>query len=198
MSGAVAAVEWAAADSTWCHYCGDRHPPSGAGPSSAPARVIPWRDRASLDAQRSEPRERPRSVSFGFPLVEMAPRRARRHTADFARLWGMDALVDVAELLVSELMTNALEASRRPDRPLHGEAVVAAPLQLHLSAEHRRLRIQVRDHSPHPPVMDDPTFDDERGRGLLLVDTFSELWGYRRLPTGGKVVWCVVSPDAAV
>jgi Histidine kinase-like ATPase domain len=136
----------------------------------------------------------PRAVAYGFPLSPSAPRRARRHTVQFARRWGLEASVDPAELLVSELMTNAFEASRscavmRRQDP----ALAAAPLQLRLAVEHARLRIEVRDHNPRPPVPDDPQAYDERGRGLLLVETFSDCWGYFPLPNGGKAVWCVVS-----
>jgi len=136
-----------------------------------------------------------RSASFGFPLLNTAPRRARRHTVEFARQWGLDELVEPAELVVSELMTNALEASRRGlGRRLNAVAALVAPLELRLLVEHPRLRIEVRDHNPKPPVMDEPDLTGERGRGLLLVDAYADFWGYHRLPAGGKVVWCVIAP----
>jgi hypothetical protein len=138
-----------------------------------------------------------RTAAYGFPLQASAPRRARRHTVEFAHRWGLDAVVEPAELLVSELMTNAFEASRscaahRRQNP----ALAAAPLQLRLAVEHGRLRIEVRDHNPRPPVPDDPQPYEERGRGLLLVESFSHRWGYHRLPNGGKAVWCVVAPPS--
>lgn len=162
--------------------------PLSVVPPPAPART----------AERARPVDRSRTAKYGFPLKGSAPRRARRHTVEFARRHDLDAAVETAELLVSELMTNALEASTEAAPCLLDDgAAVAAPLELRLAAEHRRLRIEVRDHNPSPPVVNRPTFEEERGRGLLLVDTFSDLWGYRRLPTGGKVVWCIVSPDGA-
>jgi anti-sigma regulatory factor (Ser/Thr protein kinase) len=147
-------------------------------------------------------------ASFGFPLLNTAPRRARRHTVEFARRWGLDDLVDAAELLVSELMTNALEASEeglRDDegRPRFGVSALVAPLELRLVVEHRvearRLRIEVRDHNPKlpPALVDDPELSSESGRGLMLIDAYADFWGYHRLPAGGKVVWCVVAPEAA-
>lgn len=146
-------------------------------------------------ARRAERRERTRTAQFGFPLQTHTPRRARRHTVEFARRWGLDDLVEAAELLVSELMTNALEASYL-SLGRHGASRMVAPLELRLSAERRQLRIEVRDHNPQPPVLDEPTLDDTRGRGLLLVDSYAEFWGYHRLPTGGKVVWCVIGPPS--
>jgi hypothetical protein len=92
-------------------------------------------------------------------------------------------------------MTNALEASYL-SLGRHGASRMVAPLELRLSAERRQLRIEVRDHNPQPPVLDEPTLDDTRGRGLLLVDSYAEFWGYHRLPTGGKVVWCVIGPPS--
>jgi anti-sigma regulatory factor (Ser/Thr protein kinase) len=136
-------------------------------------------------------------MAYGFPLQASAPRRARRHTVEFARRWGLDAVVEPAELLVSELMTNAFEASRScAARRRQNPALAAAPLQLRLAVEHGRLRIEVRDHNPRPPVPDDPQPYEERGRGLLLVETFSHRWGYHLLPNGGKAVWCVVAPPS--
>jgi len=156
-----------------------------------------WRASVPSACVRPGLADEPRRATFGFPLAASTPRRARRHTVDLLRRCGLDDLTDTAELLVSELMTNALEASRaalggRPPDP----AAAAAPLQLRLLIEHGHLRIEVRDHNPRPPVPGDPGLDDERGRGLQLVDTFSHRWGFHRLRAGGKVVWCVVAPPS--
>jgi hypothetical protein len=137
----------------------------------------------------------PRTAAYGFPLQSTTPRRARRHTVEFARRWGLDAVSDPAELLVSELMTNAFEASQSCLDRRHDPARAAAPLQLRLAVVLGRLRIEVRDHNPRPPMPDDPDTYEEHGRGLLLVESYSEGWGYHRLPNGGKAVWCVVAPD---
>ena len=75
--------------------------------------------------------------------------------------------------MVSELMTNALEASL-PGLDRQGVSLVVAPLELRLSAEGRHLRIEIRDHIPDPPVLEEPDVDDERGRGLLLVDSYAK------------------------
>jgi hypothetical protein len=177
-------------DRMWRYHL--RRPPQVL-PGQGPFSPIPRRVRLS-QANRTPSA---RAAAYGFPLQPSAPRRARRHTVEYARRWGLDAVVEPAELLVSELMTNAFEASRscaahRRQNP----ALAAAPLQLRLAVEHGRLRIEVRDHNPRPPVPDDPQPYEERGRGLLLVETFSHRWGYHRLPNGGKAVWCVVAPPS--
>lgn len=147
-------------------------------------------------ADRAARRERSRNASFGFPLHTHTPRRARRHTVEFAEYWGLGALVEAAEVVVSELMTNALEASL-PGQGRRGVSSVVSPLELRLSAEGTHLRIEIRDHIPDPPILvEDPDIDDERGRGLLLVDNYCEVWGYHRLSTGGKVVWCLIGPPS--
>lgn len=161
-----------------------------ASPSPVPA-VPPG---ARRPGTRAAP---PRTAAYGFPVRANTPRRARRHTVEFARRWGLDDVTDPAELLVSELMTNAFEASRScAGHRRHNPALAAAPLQLRLAVEHGRLRIEVRDDDPRLPVPDDPPPLEERGRGLLLVETFSHRWGYHPLRGGGKAVWCVVAPPS--
>ncbi len=97
---------------------------------------------------------------------------------------------------MSELMTNALEASL-PGQGRRGVSSMVSPLELRLTAEGSYLRIEIRDHIPDPPVLvEDPDVDDERGRGLILVDNYCEVWGYHRLSTGGKVVWCLIGPSS--
>jgi anti-sigma regulatory factor (Ser/Thr protein kinase) len=159
----------------------------------APAPAVTLRARVSRGARIGAPR----TAAYGFPLRSNTPRRARRHTVEFTRRWGLHDVTDSAELLVSELMTNAFEASRScAGHRRHNPALAAAPLQLRLAVEHGRLRIEVRDDDPRPPVPDDPQPLEERGRGLLLVETYSHRWGYHRLPGGGKAVWCVVAPPS--
>ena len=173
----------------------DDRRPAPAGQSWPSVTTNPLGYDAVGVARRAERRERTRTAQFGFPLQTHTPRRARRHTVEFAKHWGLDDLVESAELLVSELMTNALEASYL-SLGRHGASRMVAPLELRLSADRHQLRIEVRDHNPQPPVLDEPTLDDTRGRGLMLVDSYAEFWGYHRLPTGGKVVWCVIGPPA--
>jgi anti-sigma regulatory factor (Ser/Thr protein kinase) len=178
-------------DRMWRYHL--RRPPAAASGQTTVS-PIPRRVRLGMGNRAAMT---PHTAAYGFPLQASTPRRARRHTVEFARRWGLDEVVEPAELLVSELMTNAFEASRScAARRRHNPALAAAPLQLRLAVEHGRLRIEVRDHNPRPPVPDDPQPYEERGRGLLLVESFSHRWGYHRLPNGGKAVWCVVAPPS--
>lgn len=86
---------------------------------------------------------------------------------------------DVAELLVSELIANAVLHSR-----------VARPIDLWVEAEPGHLHIEVEDGDPSPPVPRPARPDDDRGRGLFIVDRMAERWGWDPLESGGKRVWC--------
>ncbi|WP_425472019.1 SpoIIE family protein phosphatase [Streptomyces piniterrae] len=105
----------------------------------------------------------PRSVSRAREL-------AREQLTD----WGLEALVDTTELLVSELVTNAL-------RHGHGE------IRLRLLLD-RTLVCEVWDADLAQPRRRRARDTDEGGRGLQLVGLLSAGWGSRRTPRG-KTVW---------
>ncbi|MEI5103683.1 SpoIIE family protein phosphatase [Streptomyces sp. PmtG] len=90
------------------------------------------------------------------------------------RAWGLDALVDTAELLVSELVTNALR---------YGEGEIRLRLLLD-----RTLVCEVWDGGLVQPRRRRARDTDEGGRGLQLVGLLSAAWGSRRTPRG-KTVW---------
>ncbi|MFB7663272.1 SpoIIE family protein phosphatase [Kitasatospora sp. NPDC056138] len=102
------------------------------------------------------------------------PGRARRFTRATLDAWGLSALTDYAELMVSELVTNAL---------LHAEA----PRRLRLFRD-RTLTVEVADSGSSPPRVRTSAEEDEGGRGMHLVSELAHRWGTR--PTkDGKVVW---------
>ena len=100
--------------------------------------------------------------------------QARRLTRRVLRRWGLDALLDTTELLVSEVVTNAVRYASRP-------------ISLRLLRTDV-LRCEVTDDSPQVPRMRQAAPGDEGGRGLFLVDRLAQRWGATRLSTG-KVVW---------
>jgi anti-sigma regulatory factor (Ser/Thr protein kinase) len=101
--------------------------------------------------------------------------------------WGMSALSEVADIIVTELVTNATQASRR-----HG---VPAQLGFRMSVSGPRIRIEVWDTAPGcPRLTTNVPAVDESGRGLQLVDALSGgRWGTQHCPAGGKVVWAQIS-----
>ena len=114
---------------------------------------------------------------------------ARLHTRQLLWEWGLHTVLgDDAELLVSEIVTNAIQVIQAD---MHSSSV-----RLWLLADRARLLIMVWDASPLPPVRVDADADTENGRGLLLVQTISARWGWHFLPDkGGKVVWALAVPE---
>ncbi|MBB5625418.1 ATP-binding protein [Sphaerisporangium krabiense] len=102
-------------------------------------------------------------------VVPMTRKRLRRRLAS----WGVgDA--DVAELLVSELVTNAMR---------HSWGAVMS-----LSLEQGTIRCEVQDTNPALPRVCEAHDGDEGGRGMFLMEALSTAWGSYRMSTG-KVVW---------
>jgi anti-sigma regulatory factor (Ser/Thr protein kinase) len=101
---------------------------------------------------------------------------ARRLVSDYLRDRGEED-GEVAVLLTSELVTNAI---------LYGHG----PLELRAHTEGSALRIEVRDQEPaSPPVLrSDADLTEIGGRGLQLVDTLADRWGWSA-EAQGKVVW---------
>ena len=95
---------------------------------------------------------------------------ARLHARLVAAEWSLDRLSGTAELLVSELVTNAVRISAQmPARP---------PVRLHLRSDGTRLLVLVTDASPLPPIRKDAAPGEESGRGLMLVQELSDRWGW--------------------
>ena len=109
---------------------------------------------------------------------------ARLHTRQVLHEWGHSAFSENAELLVSELVTNAVQSSRSADW--------IQPVRLWLCSDGSRLLIQVWDYSPHPPVRVDSGGENESGRGLLIVDAISSKWDWHPTGDSGKVVWALM------
>lgn len=143
-------------------------------------------------------RARPRPLDAGvFALVALptSPFWARRYTRLFLdSCRGISAgIAETAELLVSELVTNAVRFSGDPARtPRYSERADAGLISLSLRHFREILLIEVYDTDPSPPVRSDPGDDAENGRGLMLVDALSKEWSFFFPPGGGKVVYCVL------
>jgi anti-sigma regulatory factor (Ser/Thr protein kinase) len=88
-------------------------------------------------------------------------------------------VTDDAALVVSELVTNAVQA---------GSALVGLVLELH----HGALRIEVTDDGPGWPTLQRPDPSDAHGRGLALVAGVAHAWGAERLAGQRKVVWALL------
>jgi anti-sigma regulatory factor (Ser/Thr protein kinase) len=120
------------------------------------------------------------SVLEFAPLPTAVP-CARLHAVHVLHEWGLRDLAEDAALMVSELITNAIEASALlPERP---------PVSLRLLLTGRSLVIEVWDHSPLDLEPREADADDECGRGLTVVAALSDRWGWERTGHHRKVVW---------
>ncbi len=125
--------------------------------------------------------------------VPTSAHSARLHAKNVLSEWRLEALTDTVELLVSEIITNALRASAG-NGPLRPETVHArAPwMRFWLTSDGHSVLIQVWDGDDHHPCRQDAGPDAEGGRGLLLVETLSTRWGcYPPDGAAGKIVWAV-------
>ncbi|MEV7833456.1 SpoIIE family protein phosphatase [Streptomyces subrutilus] len=117
----------------------------------------------------------PSDVAYWFlDPEETAPGRARRFARRALTRWGLEELSDSLELLVSEVVTNAVRYAERP--------VTLRLLRTDV------LRCEVGDDSPQLPRQRRARDTDEGGRGLFLVNRLTRRWGATRL-SSGKVVW---------
>jgi anti-sigma regulatory factor (Ser/Thr protein kinase) len=100
--------------------------------------------------------------------------------------WGLRDRADDAALIVSELMTNAADASVvLPERP---------PIALRLLASEQSLIIEAWDHSPVDLEPREAGPGAECGRGLTVVAALSDRWGSERTDDRRKVVWAELAP----
>jgi hypothetical protein len=124
------------------------------------------------------------------------------HAKNILREWHIRALTDTVELLVSEIITNAVRASantrNRPPgtSPSETSQSQRAPwIRFWLTSDRHSVLIQVWDGNRRHPIPQNAGPDAEAGRGLLLVQTLSTKWGCY-VPDGqdGKIVWAVCAP----
>jgi anti-sigma regulatory factor (Ser/Thr protein kinase) len=108
---------------------------------------------------------------------------ARRDALRLADAWKVLDRADDLELLVSELVTNAV---------IHGDATSGTPVQVAYHLNDERLRVEVRDHAsgmPQPVALAvSAAAESEHGRGLLTVDAIADAWGIDQRVLG-KAVW---------
>ena len=106
------------------------------------------------------------TACFDLPADSRAAGRARRLVAELLVAWNRQEDADVARLLVSEVVTNAVRfVGARP------------ALRLEVVANDRRVRIAVIDGSEQPPRLRDAADTDESGRGMHLVAALATEWG---------------------
>ena len=123
-------------------------------------------------------------ADWDFPAEPVAVAKARDSSARQLADWGLDEIAFSTELVVSELVTNAMRHA-------------SGPITLRLKNLEDRLICEVSDGSSTFPRPRWARSDDEGGRGLMLVDRLSNRWGTRP-SDNGKIIWSDLAlPGAA-
>jgi anti-sigma regulatory factor (Ser/Thr protein kinase) len=126
-------------------------------------------------------------LQLDLAALDTAPGCGRGWVRAVLLEWGRgeQELIGRAELLVSELVTNAMHASVKAGVPA---------LRLAIAADRHHVMISVRDFAPGAPAPRRPADDEDSGRGLMLVRELAERFGWHPSPDGGpgKVVWILL------
>jgi anti-sigma regulatory factor (Ser/Thr protein kinase) len=147
--------------------------------------------RAATAMQPTDQVPWPHRTALPLGALPTAPSCARGHVRSVVREWGLDDLADTAELVTSELVTNAVQASERLSN--RGDPAVVPVIHLGIISDGISMMLQVWDASDEMPIRQNTTPDSEAGRGLMLVDTLAKDWGAYRKAEGGKVVWAMIT-----
>jgi len=136
------------------------------------------RDDIALLISRVHPLPADRCAAWRLPGDPRQVARCRRLVRDTLAAWRLGALTETVELLVSELVTNAIQYA-------------GGEVRLRLQRDETKLLCEVCDHIRNPPELQELPATAERGRGILLVNELSRKWGHRRA-ANGKIVWFVL------
>ncbi|MFD3948024.1 ATP-binding protein [Streptomyces sp. NPDC058579] len=125
------------------------------------------------------------AYSQTLPRAPQSAAVARKLVRTALTLWGLGSLIDDTTLVVTELVSNAVDHSRLPSI----RVIVSRPST-------NGVRVGVVDRSKVIPMMTlDSNGDQLRGRGLVLVDALTEQWG-TELYLWGKQVWAELEEAA--
>ncbi|MFE0510174.1 SpoIIE family protein phosphatase, partial [Streptomyces sp. NPDC058964] len=143
----------------------------------------PQADDATLLLVRTRRLGADRVTDLELPPDPAMVARARTVTEHQLGIWGLSELAFTAELVVSELVTNAMRYA-------------TGPVMLRLIRE-RCLLCEVSDNAHTAPHVRRARRDDEGGRGLFLVAQVSQRWG-TRYTASGKTIWAELATCEAV
>ncbi len=117
-----------------------------------------------------------------------AAKAARAVIETTMRAWRVPVDRDVAVLLTSELVTNAVTHGARPAPEARGFVTLA------ITCTAARLRVDVHDGCGDLPLLESPPAEAETGRGLMLVTSLSAEWGFYRTAQGKAVYFTLEFP----
>jgi anti-sigma regulatory factor (Ser/Thr protein kinase) len=162
--------------------------PGGGTAQSAVSPLWPGPDSTAAVFRSEQDGRRCTGLELG-PILDAVP-CARGHARNVLHEWAVrgDA-ADAVELVVSELVTNAVQATRRLSAP------IPLPVRLRLTYRSACVLVEVADGSPRAPLARQPDPEGDSGRGLVLIAAVSTGWGYYTSGGAWKVVWATVELD---
>lgn len=173
-------------------------------PTTCPSPNVSGNDQAHDGRCLSQPGKE-RAVSAAVPSPGVRPIRGHRHlwlgpirstpavardaATEFLVSCGLGDLAEAAQQVVSELVTNAVLASRAL---IDERRPIPPPVGFSISADVGRVLVEVWDCSDLPPAVKVAGEFSEHGRGLLLVEAYADRWGWHPAPRG-KCVWATIT-----
>jgi anti-sigma regulatory factor (Ser/Thr protein kinase) len=135
----------------------------------------------TTEAQRNPRFVLAKSAPITLGAIDSSPGTARVSARAWLATWSLAHMADVLEIIVSELVTNAVRASERS----------GAPVGFRLVLTSSSVVVEVFDHAPGEPEPKTADTASEAGRGLHMVSALSRTWGWTYIDNG-KVVWSEV------
>jgi anti-sigma regulatory factor (Ser/Thr protein kinase) len=132
----------------------------------------------------------PQLIAFMLPSIPESARIARFHIRAALGFHDLGHLADDAEIITSELVTNAVQHAG-----CDGNETIGVTLAR--TRDQDAVIVVVSDSSPYGPVMRTPSADSEPGRGLQIVASLSVHWGWHPEPRG-KAVYAILATETGV
>jgi len=126
--------------------------------------------------------------TIALALTPGSAKAARDFTTATMRGWHLDALIEDAVIIASELAANAV----RHGTPFTMDSVAEARVELTWWCQASLLICIVTDRSTKPPVLASADPDAESGHGLQIVDAIAAAWGWAMLDAREKAVWATL------
>jgi anti-sigma regulatory factor (Ser/Thr protein kinase) len=136
--------------------------------------------------------ETPAVTSRALSARPEEARTARRFVREMLTCWGLEALADDAEMIVDELVVNAVlhGTTAGLTRPSLGAGLTV--LRLCMLRRAGEVMLAVVDPGNETPMPRQPDWGGESGRGLQIVGALSHVWGWSPIAGHGKAVWAVL------
>ena len=119
-------------------------------------------------------------------------RNARQFVRELLTCWGLSYLSDDAELIIAELVGNAVRHGLRAAPQIRRPGASPSALRLCLLRRVGEVMLAVTDPSDEVPDAEGAERRGESGRGLQIVGALSYVWGWSPIEGSGKAVWAVL------